>query len=228
MAMKSAGRNRSARISTPSFSIDGRKFASTRSMPSVTSMVLAPSWPDTSNTTPGLPMMVAPPIGGSGALRTSATSFSRTLEPLALVTTVRAMSAGSIDWPSDWKTMRWLAVSMKPAPVMAVALRAAASTSSIDRLKRNSWSGRIWICSERMSLPNTATLATPGTASRRWRSVQSAMVRISISDRVCDVSPRTSTVLDEEVSGVMVGGGMLAGSSWAASASRSETTWRSR
>ena len=97
-------------------------------------MVLAPSWPETSSTTPGLPCTAAPPIGGSGALTTSATSLSSTLDPPELATTVCAMSAGSIDWPSDWNTMRWLSVSMNPAPVTAVALRAAASTSCSDRL----------------------------------------------------------------------------------------------
>jgi len=88
-------------------------------------------------------MMVAPPIGGSGALTTLATSRSSTLAPLTLATTVRPISSGSMDWPSAWRTMRWLAVSMKPEPVMAVALRAAVRTSSIDRLKRNRSSGRI-------------------------------------------------------------------------------------
>ncbi len=124
--------------------------------------------------------------------------------------------------------MRWLAVSTNPEPVIAVALRAASRTSSTDRLKRRRSSGRIWICRERMSLPNTATLETPGTASSRWRSVQSASERRSISERVLEVRPRTRTVLEEDVSGVMVGGGVFCGNSRAASESRSETTWRLR
>ena len=106
MAMKSAGRKRSVRMSTSSFSITGFKSASAASTPSVTSIVLAPSCPDTSSTTPGSPMTAAPPIGGSGALTTSATSFKRTLAPPDVATTVRAMSSGSIDCPSDWNTMR--------------------------------------------------------------------------------------------------------------------------
>ncbi len=97
MAMKSAGRNRSVRISMPSRSMEGRRFSSTSSMPCVTSTVLAPSCPETSSTTPGSPMMVAPPMGGSGALTTLATSRSSTLAPLTLAMTVRPISSGSTD-----------------------------------------------------------------------------------------------------------------------------------
>ncbi len=106
IAMKSAGRNRSVRSSTCSLSISGFRSASASSTPSVTSIVLAPSCPETSRTTPGFPITAAPPIGGSGAFTTSATSLKRTLAPPDVATTVCAMSSGSIDCPSDWKTMR--------------------------------------------------------------------------------------------------------------------------
>ena len=73
-------------------------------------------------------------------------------------------------------------------------------------------SGSSWIWTWRISPPNTATLDTPGTASSRGRSTQSTKVRCSIGVRDCDVIPTTSTVLDEEVSGVSTGGSTVAGS----------------
>ena len=124
--------------------------------------------------------------------------------------------------------MRWLAVSMKPAPVMAVALRAAASTSSIDRLKRRQLIGvdldlqRADVAAEHRDFGDARHRQQP----RAQRPVGEGAM--SINERVVDVSPKTSTVLEEEVSGVIVGGGMLAGNSCAASAKRSDTTWRSR
>ena len=58
--------------------------------------------------------------------------------------------------------------------------------------KRISSSGWTWIWIERLSPPNTATLATPGTARSRGRTVHSAAVRSSISERVREVRPTTS------------------------------------
>ena len=56
---------------------------------------------------------------------------------------------------------------------------------------------------------------------------QSTSVRTSISERAFEVSPTPSTVLADEVSGVMAG--CTPAGSWLASAlSRSLTTWRLR
>ena len=47
-------------------------------------------------------------------------------------------------------------------------------------------------------------------------------------ERRSEVTPTTSTVLDEEVSGVRTGGATVAGRRPAASPSRSATDWRAR
>jgi len=54
------------------------------------------------------------------------------------------------------------------------------------------------------------------------------ILRRSISERVSDERPATSTTLVDEVSGVIAGGCTPCGSRWVAMASRSATTCRSR
>ena len=49
-----------------------------------------------------------------------------------------------------------------------------------------------------------------------------------MSERVSEVMPTTSTVLEDEVSGVSTGGSTVAGSRPAASPSRSARAWRAR
>ncbi len=117
---------------------------------------------------------------------------------------------------------------MKPPPRTPVARRAAATTSFTPTPKRCSAAG--WICTsiDFASRPKIATLATPGTASKRGRIVQVAAVRRSISEARFEVSPATSTMLVDDVSGVIVGGITPAGSWAATSFNRSPSNWRSR
>jgi hypothetical protein len=124
--------------------------------------------------------------------------------------------------------IRWLGPSSTPAPRTPVASRAAAATSATPMPYSRSRSGSSWIWSSRTSPPNTATFDTPGVARSRGRMTQSTKVRCSISVRVADVTPTTSTVLDDEVSGVSTGGSTAAGRRPLASARRSASAWRAR
>ena len=142
VAMKLAGRNRSAcKVTCCPASPDSRP-ESACSMRRVTSKVLAWYCSEITSCTLGLPLMDAAPIGGSGAATTCATSPSVTLPPATCLNTVAASCSAVSDWPSLCRVRRWLAVSMKPAPRTPVALRAAVSTSSIDTSNLTSFSGR--------------------------------------------------------------------------------------
>ena len=129
-SMKVAGRNSVASSSMPCAASTGRSVASVSSTRFVTSCVLVPNCAEMTKTTPGRPMIVAPPIAGSGASAIVATSDRTTLAAPLVVTTVRPTSAAVTACPSLRKMMRWFGVSRNPAPRTAVALREAATTSS--------------------------------------------------------------------------------------------------
>ena len=152
-ATNSAGRKRSSRRTMPSLASPGRSSASAASTPAAASTLLAPYCAPIIIRTPGLPSTRAALIAGSGPSTTSATSPSTTLAPPSLIRTVRATAAGVTDCPSVCRVMRWLTVSMKPAPRTPVALRPAASTSVSPMRKRTRSRGRTWMRIERTSPP---------------------------------------------------------------------------
>ncbi len=117
----------------PSFSNTGFSSPSAASRALVTSIVLAPYWLDMVISTPQRPMITVSPNFGSAPSTTRATSLSRTLKPLVWATTTSPRISGVSAWPSVWSVMRWLRVSMKPAPITPVETRAAASTSDSAR-----------------------------------------------------------------------------------------------
>src|SRR5215471_6376566 len=220
--MKSAGRNSVSCRVTPSCRSVGRISASAAATPFATSRVLAPNCAVMFITTPGCPMIDAPPMAGSGASMTLATSLSVTLAPPWRTSTVCAISSGESDWPSVCKTICWFGVLMKPAPRTPVAWRAAAITSFKPKPKRINWPGRTRIWIERSSPPKISTPATPGTDRRLGRIVHFAIVRSRIKDWDDEVKPAISTVPVEDVRGVRNGDWTLAGNSPTAAARRSE------
>jgi hypothetical protein len=119
-------------------------------------------------------------------------------------------------------------VSTKPAPVTAVAPVAAASRSASARPCARSCSGRASTRISRTSPPNTFTRATPGTISRRGRTVHSPSARSSIGESTSDWRPILSTSIVADVSGESRGGATPAGRRAAMSARLSATSWRER
>ena len=67
-----------------------------------------------------------------------------------------------------------------------MALAAVRITSSTFTLARRSLCGSISTCNCRSRSPQTDTLDTPGTASKRWRTFQRASVEISTSETSLD------------------------------------------
>ena len=117
---------------------------------------------------------------------------------------------------------------MTPPPRTPVERRAASVASAMPMPWSRSRSGSSCTWSWRTSPPNTATFDTPGTARSRGRSTQSTKERWAIGETESDVIPTTSTVLDEEVSGVSTGGSTVAGRRTAASPRRSASACRAR
>ena len=170
--MKFAGRCSPASTVTPcalSAEASSRSAASTAC---VASSVLAPYWLDMETSTPGLPMISASPVIGPAPSTTSATSPIRTgAAPLTAARGAAARSEALRGWPCASTRMRCSGVSMKPAPLTPVAAFTAASTSATPRSRAARWRGRTRTSSRRTSPPYTVARATPGTESRRGRTV---------------------------------------------------------
>ena len=213
----------------PCWARTGSISPSAASSPRVTSRVFVPYWLDIVMSTPGLPWMIVSPNFGSAPSLTVAKSLSRTLWPLVEVTTTTfPRISGVSDWPSVSMTTRWFAVSTNPAPITPVDTRAALSTSVKERSYAMSRSDLTRICSCRTSPPKTLHLATPGTASRRGLSTQSANVRSSIGPRAVETRPIFKRSIVDEVSGVIFGVFTPTGSWPAVSPSLSASIWRAR
>ena len=92
-------------------------------------------------------------------------------------------------------------------------------------LRNRSGSTSTWSCWSR--IPQTDTLATPGTPSSCGRITQWAMTDCSMLDSSSDDMPIMSTRLEEDSGWSIVGGFDTCGSAWAW-ASRSSMSCRSR
>ncbi len=86
--------------------------------------------------------------------------------------------------------------------------------------------GSAWTSISLRFSPQIATLATPGTCSRRWRIVYWATVERSSGESVFDVSPICITRLVAETIGYSAGGDAHDGRVDDAAASRSWTSCR--
>ena len=105
------------------------------SIPRVTSRVFAPNCESTIKITPGSPLMEAALMRGSAPSTTRATSPNVTLAPFRMHDDGLCDLRQAVrDCPSFCSTIRWLGVSIKPAPRIPVDCRAAAMMSSAVRL----------------------------------------------------------------------------------------------
>ena len=205
-SMNSDGRKMSGWSVRPAARMAGSSRASAASARWATTLVLAPSCAEIDDDEPApavhrrLRRTAAPAPRRRGRDPPGAARSRRARAPRS-----RPSASAVAAWPSARTVMRWFAPSITPAPRTPVASRAAAATSATPSRRRRRRSGSSWIWSWRTSPPNTATLETPGVASSRGRTTQSTKVRCSISDRVSEVTPTTSTVLEDDVSGVSTG-----------------------
>ncbi len=122
--------------------------------------------------------------------------------------------------------MRWLGPSRNPPAVTDIASRVDETTSwSVTPFARRR-SGSTSTCSCRSRCPQMATLATPGTAINRGRTVHRASVVKSICESEDDDMPIFMTRLREESGDMITGGRAAAGSVGATRARRSWTSCR--
>ena len=133
-------------------------------------------------------------------------------------TTVSATSSSVVARPTMRISDSWLLLSKKPPPVTMFDFSTAARSWSSVTSCRDRRSGEVstWYCF--ISPPITLTCDTPVTASRRWRTSQSAIVRSSMGvvlPLACMPTSRISPMI--EVIGAMTG--------WASSGNRSRTSW---
>ena len=190
--------------------------------------VFAPYWLDRVSNTPGRPMISASPTDGATPSTTCATSPTRTAAfgpapraAAAISDALAALCPGSI-------MIRWFGVSANPPPLIATARSTAPfrSASANPRANRRAGSARTSI--RRCSPPNTLARATPGTASRRGRTVHSIRSRNWSGLSRSLVKPTFSRSIVEDTSGVSRGASTPGGRRPATSASASEICWRER
>ena len=223
--MKSAWRALSRSMIIPS----GRPrwiASSSRSMRAVSSRVLAPGCFWIPITTAGRASDEPVPRRIAGPSSTSATWPTTTGTPSRTVTTALAMSASPPSRPTPRISASWPPRTMNPPVELAFDAWSAASTSGRPTSNAASRSGatRTWYC--RTSPPIGTTCATPGMASSRRRSVQSAASRTSIGvwRSLRTAMNRISPMIDEIGASVEAA---MSGGSWAAtSCSFSFTIWR--
>ena len=175
-SMKSAWRNRKRGAAMPGGRLPDTS-ASTASTARVRAMLSMPGCFCTDKITAGLPSKPAPPRATAGAKPTSATCDRRTGTPrgaptgrLARSSMRRLRPMPRISHSCPWR-------SMKPPALLAAKPATAASTASSPtpsaRIRAGSGITRHCFTPP----PIGITWATPGTASRRGRSTQSAYSR---------------------------------------------------
>ena len=200
--MKLAGRcRRGIHRRRPRARSSGANSSSAASIARVTSSVLAPHWLESVSSTPGGPARARRRTSARRPPRRRRRRRGAARTPSRTLSTVSPSAAAEAGSPTAASGMRWFSVSTKPTPRIATASRAAATRSALPMPCASSVSGRRRICVWRTSPPKRFTRATPGTASRRGRSVHSASARSSSGDSRSETSPILSTSIVADVSG---------------------------
>src|SRR6266704_870991 len=88
--------------------------------------------------------------------------------------------------------------------------------------------GSTWTCGILIRSPQIATLATPGTRSRRARIVQYAIIDMSVSGRDLEDSPIFMNRPVTDTGGIKTGGAAQVGKLGITAAMRSATSCRAR
>ena len=130
--------------------------------------------------------------------------------------------------PACCTAMRWFGVSTKPPPPTSTASPAAARTSARVTPEARRRSGSTSTCSCRSRWPQTATLATPGTAIRRGRIVQRTSSDSFIWSSLVEMSPIFIARLVEDSGGISTGCRAASGRRACTCAIRSPTICRAR
>ena len=160
----------------------GAREASARSIPFVTSSVLAPGNFSTTSIRPGPALTTASPIRGGWSYTTRATS------PIVSVRAPRrasGMAASCCGVVTAWTlrmSRRWFGVSTKPpVPTAVPVVNDSSPASTASEVAVSSWSSEMraatvcgtsaWTSTSLRCSPHMATLATPGTCSSRLRIV---------------------------------------------------------
>ena len=196
ISMKVAGRKIVESTSMPPRA--GRRASRASSTRRVTSRVLPQGCFSTMRRRPGPSLMTASPIGAGCPSTTRATSPMRSAAPPRKATGTVARSSALVMAPVWATASRWLGVSMKPPAPTAVACPAAATSASRDTWCVRRRSGSTRTCSWRSRCPQMATLATPGIAMSRGRTVHFARIVRSIWESVSEDTPIFITRLMDE------------------------------